>query len=202
MKNTQSIDRKVLSRIYGAGRGCVFTPNRFLDLGSRFAVDKALSRLAQSGRIRRLTRGLYDYPKNHPLLGILAPSSDDIATALASSGRLKLQPSGAYAANLLGLSEQVPMRVVYLTTGTPRKVLVGKREIILKRTTPRQMATAGRIGGLVIQAFRHIGKSNVDSSLLKSLRSRLSVEDKKSLLADIPNAPGWMAAPIRELSIP
>jgi len=163
-------------------------------------VDKALSRLAQGGTIRRLAQGLYDYPKTHPQLGLLAPSTDAIAAALAASAKLKLQPSGAYAANLLGLSEQVPMKVVFLTTGTPRRVRVGPREIILKRTTPRQMATAGRISGLVIQALRHLGKTHVDAELLARLRTRLSAEEKKQLLADIEHAPGWMAAHLRELA--
>ena len=72
----QSIDSKKLSRIYGAGRGSVFTPGRFLDLGSRDAVDKVLSRLVQKGAIRRLARGLYDYPEHHPIMGILAPRPD------------------------------------------------------------------------------------------------------------------------------
>ena len=67
----QTIDAKLISRIYGSGRGSAFTPNSFLDLGSRAAVDKALSRLAAKGTIRRLARGLYEYPREHPELGLL-----------------------------------------------------------------------------------------------------------------------------------
>ena len=200
MKAAQSIDSKVLNRIYGWGRGKVFTPSRFLELGSRDAVDKALSRLAKKGTIRRLAVGVYDYPQSHPQLGLLLPSTDDIATALAKSSEIQLQPSGAYAANLLGLSEQVPMKVVYLTTGTPRRIQIGKREITLKRTTPRQMMTAGRISGLVIQAFRHLGKTHVNSELLQKLRARLSDDEKQQLLSDLPHAPSWMAPHLRELS--
>mgnify|MGYP001815140294 CR=1 FL=1 len=95
--------------------------------------------------IRQLARGLYDYPKIDPQLGSLQPSTDDIASALAGRDATRLQPSGAYAANLLGLSTQVPMKVVYLTDGRSRTVQVGKRQIILKHTTPRNMATAGKI---------------------------------------------------------
>lgn len=200
VKTTQAIDAKVLRRIYGLRRGSVFTPTRFLDLGGRAAIDKALSRLTKRGTIRRLAWGLYDYPKTHPQLGSLAPSADDIAAALANPAGMKLQPSGAYAANLIGLSDQVPMKVVFLTTGTPRRVRVGRREIILKRTTPRQMATAGRVSGLVIQALRYLGKQQVDADLLSSLRQRLSAENKRQLLDDAHRAPGWITNHLRELA--
>ncbi len=84
----QSIDNKVISRIYGKGRGWCFTPNEFMDLGSRSSVDKALSRLTQKGTIRRLARGLYDYPKMHKDLGSLSASPESIAQALAGRGAL------------------------------------------------------------------------------------------------------------------
>lgn len=200
MKASQAIDDKVLNRIYGFGRGAVFTPARFLDLGSRSAIDKALSRLTQAGTIRRLARGLYDYPKTHPQLGILIPGEDAIAEALTKPSGMHFQPSGAYAANLIGLSEQVPMKVTFLTDGTPRRVRVGRREIILKRTTPRQMATAGRISGLVIQALRHLGKQHIDAKALDILRRRLSDSDRKCLREDARFAPGWIARYMRDLA--
>lgn len=81
----QSTDSSILNRIYGSGKGSVFTPGRFLDLGSRDAVDKVLSRLVQKGTIRRLARGLYDYPEQHPIMGVLAPSPDTISRALAGT---------------------------------------------------------------------------------------------------------------------
>ena len=144
----KNIDSKVVSRIYGHGRGWVFTPNHFKDLGSRDAVASALKRHKQSGLIRQLARGVYDYPKIDPELGLLEPSIDDIAQALAGRDATRLQPSGAYAANLLGLSTQVPTKIVYLTDGRSRMVQIGKRQITLKQTTPRNMATAGRISDI------------------------------------------------------
>ncbi len=200
IKIAQNVDAKVLSRVYGLRRGSVFATTRFLDLGGRAAIDKALSRLAQRGIIRRLARGLYDYPKTHPRLGLLAPSADIIADALVHQEKAPLQPSGAYAANLIGLSEQVPMKVVFLTTGTPRRVRVGRQEIILKRTTPRQMATAGRVSGLVIQALRYLGQRQVDTKSLSSLRSRLNVQDRLQLMRDARMAPAWIARHLRELA--
>jgi hypothetical protein len=127
-------------------------------------------RHARSGTIRRLTRGLYDYPRTDASLGILSPSTDDIAKALSDRDSNKLQASGAHAANSLGLSTQVPVRAVFLTDGRARKVQLGKRQIVLKQTTPKQMATAGRVSGTVIQALRWIGQHNVDERTVDALK--------------------------------
>ena len=196
----KNIDSKVVSRIYGHGRGWVFTPNHFKDLGSRDAVASALKRHKQSGLIRQLARGVYDYPKIDPELGLLEPSIDYIAQALAGRDATRLQPSGAYAANLLGLSTQVPTKIVYLTDGRPRTVQIGKRQITLKQTTPRNMATAGRISGLVIQALRHLGSRHVDAAIIEAVKKRLSASDRKRLLADIRHAPAWIADIIRKVA--
>ena len=196
---TQTIDNKVVSRVYGNKRGWVFTPNHFLDLGSRAAIDQVLGRLARLGTIRRLARGLYDYPRKHTSFGDIPPNYERIAQALAGRDSLKIQPSGAYAANLLGLSDQVPAKIVFLTDGPNRKVQVGKRTIVLKRTTPRNMATAGRISGLVIQALRYLKQKNVDPAIIAKLKRRLSDEDKGILMSDIRYAPGWIGDIFRQL---
>jgi hypothetical protein len=202
MKHAESVDSKVLARVYGLGRGSVFTPERFQDLGGPKAVLHALARHTDAGTIRRLARGLYDYPKKHPKLGLLAPSTEDIAAALAGRDALRLQPTGAYAANLLGLSTQVPMKVVYLTDGRSRTVQIGKRQITLKHTTPRNMATAGKISGLVIQALRHVGQPHVDERLISQLNKRLDEQARKQLMKDIRYAPAWIATIIRRLLQP
>jgi hypothetical protein len=200
IKKQQSVDYKILHRIRRHGKGSVFVPTGFLDLGSRRAVDLVLHRLAKKEVIRRLARGLYHYPKVHPTHGPLSPSIDNIAKALAGKDRLRLQPSGAYAANQLQLSEQVPMRVVFLTDGPSRRLKVGRREIILKRTTPRNMAAAGRASGLVIQALRHVGKANVSLDRVSHLRDLLTSKDRKQLIADLPLAPAWMYPFLRAIA--
>ena len=198
----QSIDSKILSRIYGRGKGCVVTPGDFLDLGSRQAVDLALHRLVKKATLRRLTRGLYDYPRIDPDLGPLSPTTDAIVKALKGRDRILLQPSGGYAANLLGLSDQAPMKIVFLTDGPARWVQLGKQVIMLKHTTPRAMATAGRVSGLVIQALRHIGQRYVDDAIVARLQKRLSDDDRKQLLQDIRYAPTWIAAILRRVAGP
>jgi len=103
---SQGVENKVLARIYGKGRGWVFSPKKFFDLGPSISVHTALSTLASSGTIRRLARGLYDYPKKHPDLGLLSPTPEAVAEAIATREGTKIQPSGAYSLNLLGLTEQ------------------------------------------------------------------------------------------------
>ena len=202
-KQLYSIDSKVLSRIYGPRGGWVFTPGVFRDLGNRTAVAAALKRHKQTGLIRQLARGLYDYPRSDPSLGVLTPKTDDIANALRDRDGTRLQPSGAHAANLLGLSEQVPVRVVYLTDGPSRQVQLGRRRIVLQHTTPRNMATAGKVSGLVIQALRWIGQRHTDErKVLSTLRRRLSDADKKQLLTDLRYAPAWIADIMRKVAQP
>src|SRR5438105_10838365 len=123
-RTRESIDQKIFHRIHALGRGAVFVPATFLDLGSRRAVDVSFHRWARKGTIRRLARGLYDYPKIDSTLGPISPSIDAIAKALAAKDRIRLQPAGAYAANQLRLSDQVPMKAVFLTDGASRKIRV------------------------------------------------------------------------------
>jgi predicted transcriptional regulator of viral defense system len=188
----QSIEIKIVMRIQGMKRGWCFTPRHFLDLGSNTAIKMALSRLAAKGIIRRLARGLYDFPKKHSVIGLLAPSPYDVARALSRTHAIRLQSTGAYAANLLGLSEQVPAKVVFLTDGPAKCVKIGKEEIILKNTTPRNMATAGRISGTVIQALRHLGKSQVTNQHIAQLKKTLNDNDKKQLKKDSIYSPVWL----------
>jgi len=198
--HTKPVETKILSRIYGHKRGWVFAPSDFLDLGSRAAVGMALKSLCDRGLIRRLARGLYDYPRQHSKLGELAPTPEQIALALAGKDALRIQPAGAYAANLLGLTEQVPAKVIFLTDGANRKIRVGNQEILLNQTTPKYMATAGRVSGLVIQALRYLGKQHVNDATVEKLAQRLSPAERKQLLNDVRYAPAWIGNIFRRLA--
>ena len=199
-KHLKSLDHDILSRITRKGHGYVFTPADLLDLGNRNAVGQILLRNCRAGTIRKLARGLYDYPRQHSRLGTLPPSIDDIARALQGKDASRLQPSGAHAANMLGLSNQVPVRAVFLTDGRSRKVQIGQQMIILKKTTPRQMITTGRIGGTVIQALRWLGQRNVDDNLIAKLKRKLPNRDKQRLLEDVRYAPVWIGNVMRRVA--
>ena len=190
----------MLARVPGGGGGGVFVPGDFLDLGTREAVDLALHRLVKKGALRRLARGVYDYPKEHPVLGPLSPSADAIARALAGRDRTRLQPAGAYAANALGLTEQVPARAVFLTDGPSKRVQVGPVTVELRRTTPKNMAAAGRLSGLLIQALRELGREHVTPARVDHLKRTLPAEERRRLVDDLPLAPAWMHPIFRELA--
>ncbi len=199
-QGVQTLGEKIFAEICRNGRGWVFSPDEFRDLGDPRFVGMALTRLVSKGTIRRLARGLYDFPKTHPVIGMLAPSPDAIAKALVGRHNIRLLPSGAYAANLLGLSEQVPAKIAFLTDGPSRTVRVGDQEIRLRQTTPRTMGPAGRTSGLVIQALRHLGQEHVDDAVIQALRRKLSAEDKKQLLTDLGYAPGWVRPHLRAIA--
>lgn len=196
----QTIEDKILSRFYGHGRGHVSTQKFFLDIGSRDSIDQAFSRLTKSGKLRRVARGLYEYPKTDPILGDLSPDLDKVATAMAGREGSRLLPTGAYAANLLHLSEQVPMKVVYLTDGASKTATVGNQTIELRNASPKRMQLAGKISGLVFEAFRDIGKDQLNQAHIKRLREILTKDQKLKVLNDLREAPAWMHAYIRELT--
>ena len=199
-ESTRSTDSQISARIHEHGPGWVFVPADFLDLSSRTAVDVALHRLARKGTIRRLARGVYDFPSEHPVLGLLWPSADAVARALAGRDRTRLQPAGAHAANLLGLSEQVPAKAVFLTDGASRTVRIGPMTIQLRRTTPRNMEAAGRLSGLLMQALRELGEEHVTPARREHLKRTLPADKRRELLKDLRLAPAWMHAIFRELA--
>jgi hypothetical protein len=199
-KSTQSIEPRLLATIHGSGRGSVFVPADFLDIGSREAIGIALHRLARKGTIRHLARGVYDFPKQHPVLGPLSPSAETVARALADRDHTRLQPAGAYAANALGLSEQVPAKAVFLTDGPSRTVKIGPTTIQLRRTTARNMAAAGRLSGLLIQALRELGNEHITAERRAHLKRTLPADKRRDLLKDLRLAPAWMHPIFRELA--
>ncbi|MBS0606286.1 MAG: type IV toxin-antitoxin system AbiEi family antitoxin domain-containing protein [Parachlamydiales bacterium] len=191
-KQSNSIDSQILKAIIALGYGSVFVPTDFLSLGSRQSIDIVLHRLVRKGTIRRLARGIYDFPKEHPKLGKLQPSPEKIAEALVGRDCTRIQPTGAYAANILGLSEQVPAKVIFLTDGPSRTVKIGTTTIQLRRTTPKNMAMAGRLSGLLVQALRELGKENVTPERLQHLKRTIPLDARLELLKDIRFAPEWM----------
>ncbi len=134
------------------------------------------------------------------MLGLLTPSIDEIARKLAGRDQTRLQATGAYAANTLGLSEQVPAKAVFLTDGASRTVRIGAMTIQLRRTTPRNMAGAGKLIGLVVQALREIGAEHVKPHHIVHLKQTLPADERRKLIKDLKLAPAWMHPILRQLS--
>ncbi len=192
-KHADSIDAAILDQIRSGPQDRVWTPLDFLHLGSRAAVDKALSRNCKSGSIRRAGRGLYHLPRYDPVLGILGPSYEAMQDLIQRKAGGDVFPTGAHAANVLGLSDQVPMRSWHLTTGPSRRIRSGKSEIVLRHVSPRFVSTKNPKSAQVILALRWIGRRCVDAAVISKLRRNLSPVDRAALPADAASAPAWIA---------
>ena len=190
----------ILRRIRAKHRGSVFTPRQFAHLGTRAAVDQALSRLQRSGRIRRLTRGVYEFPKIHPRIGVLSPSPEGVAKAMAERTGSRITISGAKAANLLGLSTQVPMQNVFWTEGPSRTIRIGNQTVSLKHVAPSKMIGAGTEAGIVIQAVRSLGEKRVHEIPVHTLAKRLPGPVKRAVKRLTPTAPAWSQAVLNQIT--
>jgi len=172
--------------------GTLVFPTDFLELGSNKAINMALSRLAKEGYIQRFAKGVYFTPKTDPLLGPVHPSLEDVAKAIAHKDQIKIRPTGAYALNKLGLSTQVPMKVVYLTNGQPRNFKIGKGSITFRQTTPKVMAVENDMVFLAIQALQELGKDGVTERVIVRLTEVLKRVDVQQLKDDAKLAPIWI----------
>ena len=195
-----SITNAILKRIRAKHRGSVFTPRQFAHLGARAAVDQALFRLQRSGQIRRLTRGVYEFPKTHPRIGVLSPSPEAVAKAMAERTGSRITISGAKAANLLGLSTQVPMQNVFWTEGPSRTVRIGNQTVELKHVAPSKMIGAGTEAGIVIQAVWSLGRKGVHEAPVNALAKRLPRLVKKAVKRLTPAAPAWSQPVLNQIS--
>ncbi len=196
----QPIEKSILSRIRRGEPGGVFLPKQFLDLGSRSAVGVALHRLVKVGKLQRVRRGLYHLPRPHPILGQTGPDIVATVRALMEGSHAQWQFTGAYAANALGLSDQVPAKIIILTDGLARKVPLGKLTLVFRRAAPRNLLGAGRRAGLVIQALRHLKGSTEMERHVARLRRDLDPGTKKDLAALTPGVPAWMKPLAQKIS--
>jgi hypothetical protein len=169
-----SLHRSVLRRIRQKGLEAAFTPSDLADLGDPRSVGKELTRLVQAGTIRRVRRGVYEIPCQHPQIGTVGADTDAVVAAIARRDGLKFLPSGAHAANVLGLSPQVAARMTYGVHGPSRSAEeIGRSTVAFKRRSPRAMMMAGRTSGWVSEALRNIGRIHITAQRLQPLRLQL-----------------------------
>lgn len=189
-----STDDKIEQKIKSLKQGTIVFTEDFQKYGSPGAVKVALHRIVKKGLLHHLARGIYAKPTFSKLLNKeVVPGAEEVALAIAKRDKARLLPTGAYAQNALGLSTQVPLRMVYLTDGSPRTIKIGKRSIQFKKTTPKNLALKGKISKLVVQALKDIGKDKATPQELEKIQSLLLKEDKQDLKHDIALAPQWIA---------
>jgi Family of unknown function (DUF6088) len=191
----QDMRHQIVARIHRLGKGKVFSAKDFLDIASRSSIDVALASLASEGKIRRIRRGLYDTPRVNPALGgKLSPDIDEAAQAIARKQRWKIVPEGAWAANLLGLSTQVPSKIIYLTDGPNKEVVIGRRSIYFKHARPKAIAGLEGKLALAVQALRHLGKQSVGQREIETVRASLSPNERRRLVRNTRFGVGWIHA--------
>lgn len=196
----QPIETKILSRIYGRGRGWAFTKVDFVTEFGEVNIHHALSSLARAGKIRRVCHGVYDYPGQSVLLGKpLSPAIDQVAQALARKFNWRIQPSGDAALNLLRLSTQVPGRWVYLTDGPSRQYVIGKHTLVFKKAALKDAGFTYRESGLVVQALKALGKDRVDQSVVTTIRQELGPKLSARVLQDTRAVTGWIYEIIKQI---
>lgn len=186
MNKTHTSLNSYLSKVK---KGSILFPTDFRGMGTEGAIKMALSRLVKEGKLKRVAHGIYYMPKTDPLLGELHPGAENIAEAIAQKEKILIRPSGASALNKLGLSTQVPTRLVYITNGSPRKIKIGRMTVVFKATTSKKLAMEGPISGLVIQALEELDLTNIHPETAKKIKGLLLKENPGKLKHDLALAP-------------
>lgn len=193
----KSIADQIMNQVRVRGRGnWVFTPKDFLDLGSRVAIDRALSRLVQSGKLRRIGRGLYDFPRQSAILKGSAPANIDATVrAISRRDQIRVMPDGIVFANKLGLTNAVPAKSAYISSGRTKTIKVGNRHVYLKHVSQKVIAWADRPGGQFVAAILWLDKAIASApDTINLLRDRLTDDVKQDLMRDLDLLPGWMVS--------
>ncbi|MCL2682682.1 MAG: DUF6088 family protein [Bacteroidales bacterium] len=187
-----NIEKQIFTKIKKAKKGSLFFSNDFSTFAKPDAIRQALQRLVKSGEINRVAAGIFVRPQEDPIVGKLMPDIEDIAKVIARRDRARIVPTGDYALNRLGLSTQVPMNIVYLTSGTARKIKIGNYTIVFKKVAPKNVAPIGEISRLAIQALKTIGKENITKEDIQHIQTILQNEKYTHLEYDIRLAPAWI----------
>lgn len=195
----QSIHNQIEEKIKSLKKGSILFIADFIELGTAENVKKVLLRLEKKDVLIRLAHGIYLYPKKDKVLGTLFPSTEEIASAIAKRDKARIISTGVQALQQLGLSTQVPMNVVYLTDGAPRKIKVGKRTITFKKTTPKNLTIKDKRLNMVIQGLKELGKENVDENAKQKIKKVLGQMTIESIKEDSVAAPTWIRNTILEL---
>ncbi|KYG75137.1 hypothetical protein MB14_07475 [Roseivirga ehrenbergii] len=188
----QSVEQKIEKLIKSKQRGTLLFADDFFEYGSSDAIRQALVRLANKEIIRRVAQGIYVRPVVSSYIGEVMPTAEQVALGIAKRDKIKIVPTGSHALNKLGLSTQIPLKLVYLTDGTPREIQIGKRTIKLKKTTPKNLMAKGKISSLAIQALKAVGQKELTEGFEKKIIQLLKKEEQKELEHDIPLAPVWI----------
>ena len=196
----QSIHSQLEDKIISLKKGAIVFVSDFAEFGTAENVKKVLLRLEKKQLLVRLAHGIYLYPKIDKELGILYPSTESIAEAIAKRDKIRIIPTGIYALQQLGISTQIPMNVIYLTDGAPRKIKVGKRTITFKKTAPKNLAIKNKVLSNIVQGLKELGKENITDEIRQKINQALQKVPVEILKEEILNAPVWVRNEVLSLN--
>lgn len=191
----ESVDKQIIRSIKKCGRGLVFYTDKFSHFGTPARVQKAMEQLVASGDIIRVARGIYCYPKIDKVfgLGVLYPGANDIARVIALRDKAQIVPTGEFAQYQLGLTQQIPMNIIYLTDGYSRTVKLAKGgTITFKRVAPRNFAYKNQIAMMVTSALRTMGQSEITEEHIRIVQKHIRAQPKETVFQDLQMMPDWI----------
>ncbi len=196
----ESVENKIYNSIKRRKNGTIFFASDFTSVSNGQAVNKALERLAKGKKILRLSKGIYWKPRidTDLGLGLLYPTLEEIANAIAKRDRSRIMPSGDYALNRLGLSTQVPMNAVFYTDGTPRRIQVyNGRGIRFLRVAPKKLAFKNKVSAMLTFALQTVGRNNLSVEQQKRVDEIVAKVPQETIINDYPLMPDWIRTTIK-----
>jgi len=191
-------ENKILTKVKKAKGGTLFFIEDFISFGSANTIQKSLDRLTEKEELKRVARGIYTRPKHDPYIGEVSVTTEEIAQAIAKRDKARIVPTGDFALNALGISPQVPVNIVYLTDAAPRKIKVGNKSIVFKKTSPKNLNAIGEISSLAIQALKALGKDQISAAEKAKIIAILKKEEQHRLVHDMRLAPEWIRIIMRQ----
>jgi hypothetical protein len=185
----ESVNNTIELKIKKLKPGQIFLPSDFKELGTSTAIRKALSRVVALGKVERMGQGIYVIPKEDKVFGKVLPSMEQLAEAMAKKEHVKIKPSGQYALNKVGLSTQVPMKLVFLTTGNSKKIKIGNSTLIFKSTTAKKLSMKGDISSLLFLGLEELDLKKLKPAQMERIKMLLKKESPENLKYNLRLAP-------------
>lgn len=196
----QSIENKIFSTIKGSGRGYIFSGADFTDKFNSATIDWALANLVQEGKIRRIIRGIYDFPKYSTLLKqYLSPEIGTVAYTIARKFNWRIEPSGDTALNLLGLSTQVPGRYIYFSDGPNRQYEILGNKLEFKKIALKEIGFKYPESSLLVQALKALGKENITTDIVEQLQHKIDKKLYVKIIKDTKTVSDWVYSAIKQI---